>query len=53
MQAFMGPRLVKINSARDKANAMPTQSEEGPAGEKKIAKRFLAILLSCLSAWSV
>jgi hypothetical protein len=48
MQAFMEPRLINIISASDKASAMPAQSEKCQTG---IATRFLAILLSCLSAW--
>jgi len=50
MQALMHPSFVKIASSGVKANATPVNGRQQPADEKPVGTRFLAILLSCLSA---
>lgn len=51
MQAFVHTQLVKVASSNVKANVRPASSAKEPAREMKTAKGFLAVLLSCLSAW--
>jgi len=50
MQALMHPSFVKIASSGVKANATQVNGRQQPADEKPVGTRFLAILLSCLSA---
>ena len=51
MQAFMQPRLVKFESTGVKANALQVRCEPTATDAKTVGKRFMATLLSCLSAW--
>jgi hypothetical protein len=50
MFALAQPRLVKNASISAPINTMQAKTAKGPTGTA--GKRFLAILLSTLSAWS-
>jgi len=52
MQALMQPRLAKIASTGGKASVMQTKSASGSTSGKRVGNRFLAVLLSALSAWA-
>ena len=51
MQALMHLRLMKFESTGVKANALQVKSGRQATDAKTVGKRFLTILLSCLSAW--
>ena len=51
MQAFVGTQFVKITLASTPVSSVSTHSENRSSSDKKFGERFLAALLSCLSAW--
>jgi hypothetical protein len=53
MQALAYPRLVKTSSPRAATQVRRPQTVPAPTAEKKLGSRFLAVLLSALSVWSV
>jgi hypothetical protein len=51
MPAITYPRLVKIATTSVQANLRSAKTAASPVATKSVGGRFIAVLLSALSAW--